>query len=436
MGTEITLDISGLALDYSKNHMGNDHGALFQEKDRQRRRSDQVNYEYFIETNADPAPMEMAFAKPLREVLPRLEVMGFTLKNAETAYQGVLQSVREEMAESADDDAEPKELMGFDEFCDFVTIHAVQSLDDTFISSIDGRDESQTQGRFSDKTLTSRIPTPWDVDHWSAYSERSYFGSLIRILHPYYLLRILAGNPENMESEVVWQYGPLVENGWASEDQFKPGARRRQTFLIATEGSSDVHILKHAFSILRPEIADFFRFIDVNERHPFSGAGNLRNFAEGLAKIDIHNQTVFLFDNDAEGVDAFQKVSGLSLPPNMRAMTLPDMDEFRDFPAKGPEGLRRTDINGRAAAIECYLDLEFNGNSSAQVIWTNLKKDLDVYQGALESKEGHTKAFLDQSTGSVASGAYNVNKISRVLDAIVAECTAIAESHCCGNLLS
>ncbi|MBF0108702.1 MAG: hypothetical protein HQL76_05965 [Magnetococcales bacterium] len=429
MGTEITLDISGLALDYSKNHMGNDHGALFQEKDRQRRRSDQINYDYFVETNQDPAPMEMAFAKPLKEVLPRLEVMGFTLKNAEIAYQEVLQSVSEEVAESADGGTEPKTLMGFEEFCDFVTTHAVQSLDDTFISSIDGRDKDLVQGRFSDNGITSRIPVLWEAfSCWPAYSERSYFGRLIHILDPYYLLRILAGNPENLESEVVWQYGPLVENGWASEGQFNPNARRGQTFLIGTEGSSDVHILKHAFSILRPEIADFFRFIDITESHPFSGAGSLRKFAEGLAKIDVHNQIVFLFDNDAEGVDAYQRISGLSLPPNMRAMTLPEMVEFRSFPAKGPEGLHRTDINGRAAAIECYLDLEFNGNSSAHVIWTNLKKDLDVYQGALESKEDYTKEFLEQSVGSVVSGAYDVNKISRVLDVIVAECTTIAEN--------
>ena len=91
-----------------------------------------------------------------------------------------------------------------------------------------------------------------------------------------------------------------------------------QTFLVATEGSSDTNILRHAFAMLRPEIGDFFRFIDVSERHPFPGTGNLLKFAEGLVKIDVHNQLVFLFDNDAEGFDAYQRLSALSLPQNMR----------------------------------------------------------------------------------------------------------------------
>jgi hypothetical protein len=83
---------------------------------------------------------------------------------------------------------------------------------------------------------------------------------------------VLAESPDNLEADLVWQYGPLgplVEAGWASESEFTPGAQRTQTFLIATEGSSDVHIIRHAFSVLRLEIADFFRFIDVSERHPF-----------------------------------------------------------------------------------------------------------------------------------------------------------------------
>jgi hypothetical protein len=37
--------------------------------------------------------------------------------------------------------------------------------------------------------------------------------------------------------------------------------------LIATEGTTDSRILKFAFNALRPAIADFFRFVDVDERH-------------------------------------------------------------------------------------------------------------------------------------------------------------------------
>ena len=196
----------------------------------------------------------------------------------------------------------------------------------------------------------------------------------MNILHPYSVLRLLAEAKGNEDAPVVWQYGPLVQNGWAMEREFVPCARRTETFLIATEGTSDIHIVKHALALLRPGIADFFRFIDVSESHPFSGTGNLVKFAEGLAKIDVQNQVVFMFDNDAEGLDAYQRLSMLTLSANMRRIMLPELEAFRAFPAQGPEGLRNSDINRRAAAIECYLDLEVGGHPPAKVLWTTIRR--------------------------------------------------------------
>ena len=49
MGTEITLEVGGLTLDWNKNHRGSDHGILFQAEDRMRVRSEKIDYEYFAE---------------------------------------------------------------------------------------------------------------------------------------------------------------------------------------------------------------------------------------------------------------------------------------------------------------------------------------------------------------------------------------------------
>lgn len=59
-------------------------------------------------------------------------------------------------------------------------------------------------------------------------------------------------------------------------------------------------------------MADFFKFTDA-AGHPFSGTGGLTKFAEGLVNIDVQNQIVFVFDNDAEG-EAYGKVGRLKLP--------------------------------------------------------------------------------------------------------------------------
>ena len=276
-----------------------------------------------------------------------------------------------------------------------------------------------------------RIPRDWN--YGSSCSERSYFASLMMFLHPYSILRVLAECPMNANAQVDWQFGPVVCSGWADESQFLAGPRRTQTFLIATEGSSDTHILEHALSLLRPGIKDFFRFIDMRDGHPFPGTGNLVRFARGLAKIDVHNQVVFLLDNDAEGMLAYKEIQSLSLPPNMRATHLPPLDELRAIPARGPEGVSPTDINGRAAAIECYLDFDAPGPPPPEIRWTNYKKELNAYQGALCHKQSFAKAFLKQNLSSLSN--YDVTKISKVLDHIVAVCTDIAVrgSHLTGN---
>lgn len=423
MGTEISLDIGGMTIDWSKNSMGVDHGPLFQEADRKAIRSDQIDYDYFAENDEDPTSMEMALVRRLEDVVPRLELLGFTLDRARDEYDGAVAADREERSSLDDEPTTPRDLMNFDEFRTFATKYPILSLDSTFVESGEQR---KARGRFSEVRMTDRIPSS-PFGRSSAYSERSHFAELVGILHPYSLLRVLAESPANLEAELVWQYGPLAHAGWASDEDFVPAARRGQTFLIATEGSSDARIIKHALSILRPEIFDFFRFIDVSEGHPFSGTGNLLKFAEGLVKIDVQNQLVFLFDNDAEGFDAYRRLQRLTLPMNMRGMMLPELDVFRAFPAHGPDGIGSADINRRAAAIECYLDLNLAAYPPAKVVWTNYKRDIDSYHGALEHKDSYTKAFFDQTPETLSSGNYDVSKLRAVLDAIVRECTTIAE---------
>ena len=68
MGTEITLDIGGVAIDWSKNAIGDHHGPLFQEQDRKRLHCKQVDYEYCKEHGEDPADDEMSFSRPLRSL--------------------------------------------------------------------------------------------------------------------------------------------------------------------------------------------------------------------------------------------------------------------------------------------------------------------------------------------------------------------------------
>jgi hypothetical protein len=342
-------------------------------------------------------------------------VLGHTLDSARTEYQDALD---EAAAYGFGEDGLPP--LSFEEFCALATRYPLTSLSNEYIEWGTPNRATVAQGRFAAYAYDfSRLP--W-IDQSDLYwSESSYLSATLCILSPSSMLQIFALNPENAETELVWQFGPIVKAGWVDREAFCAGARRGQTILVATEGASDARILRRALDVLRPDVADFFRFIDGDERHHFWGTGNLVKFAEGLCRIDIQNLMLFLLDNDAEGVDAYRKLQDLKMPSNMCSMLLPDIDELRRFPALGPEGLSNCDVNGRAAAIECYLDLKINGYPPARIIWSNYKKDVDAWQGALEHKESYTRHFMGQTDESLKAGTYDTSKLMTMLDALIAE---------------
>ena len=126
MGTEITLKVSNVSLDYAKNNMGNDYGFLFQEGDLMRRRSDGINYEYYEEhpeKEGDLAEHELAFVRPLSRVLSRLHVLGHTVDLARAEYQDALDE-----AATYGIGEEGLLPLTFDEFCNLANRYPLASL--------------------------------------------------------------------------------------------------------------------------------------------------------------------------------------------------------------------------------------------------------------------------------------------------------------------
>lgn len=425
MGTEINLTVGGISLSYSKNYMGIDYGHLFQECDRTRRTMQGINYEYYEENPdkiADLEESETVFARTLGRMAPRLELLNHSLETASAEYAAVLAEAIE-MA-SYDEDEEPPSFLTFEEFCALACRYPISVLESAYIEWETPDRQKVAQGRFAaDADEFARLPGDRFNDLY--YSEKSYLSASLCILSAESMLRVFALNPANADVEVVWEFGPLVNNGWASLDDFQAGARRVQKILVATEGASDARIIKRSLEVLRPDVADFFNFIDVDERHHFWGTGNLVKFAEGLLRIDIQNRVLFVLDNDAEGVDAYRKLAALNLPANMHSMLLPDLDAFTSFPARGPEGVSLTDINGRAAAIECYLDLDLPDYGPAQVLWSNYKKDVDAWHGALEFKESYQRHFYEQSDDALRNGPYQSTKLTKLLDTLIVQAALV-----------
>ena len=83
-------------------------------------------------------------------------------------------------------------------------------------------------------------------------------------------------------------------------------------------------------------------------------------------------------------------------------------------------------INGRAAAIECYLDLNLPGVDRAQVLWSNYKKEVDAWQGALEFKESYQRHFYEQSGAVLRNGPYQSSKLAKLLDTLIEQASLVS----------
>jgi hypothetical protein len=79
-------------------------------------------------------------------------------------------------------------------------------------------------------------------------------------------------------------------------------------------------------------------------------------------------------------------------------------------------------VNGKAAAIECYLDI----GSDGYVRWNNYNEGAKTYQGELVGKDRFKNAFLGQKT---QEDGYDYSKIKTVLEMIIANCVAISEAR-------
>lgn len=249
-------------------------------------------------------------------------------------------------------------------------------------------------------------------DYKSIEDDLSFF---LEDIHPYITLRILAENPDNSNYELQWRYIDIVEEGWVNRDEIVKELDSEKRILIVTEGSSDSFILRKAIDYLYPDIKDFFDFVDMNSNYPFTGIGNLYNFCMGLCRIKIQNNIMVIFDNDTAGVEKYKKSLLLNKPNTFVITKLPNYEEFCNFITLGPHGESIEDINGKAVAIECFLDLESIKNKP-YIRWTTYNKNEKQYQGELINKDEYVREYKQCN---LVDGSYNTNKLNYLVEYLI-----------------
>ena len=405
MNSMINLAVGRLEIDWGKNFSFSDHSQLFQACD-----LGQVPYYYVDAKNPFDegkdeynlvSEVKEGLSKPLEQVVDRAELLGYTMNYARREFEC--------LARLSGFDTNK---LRFDQLAE-----ALAAVDVNAISADYG--EPAPSEKLFRHYLFGRIGLERFAEDPNYV--QSYVDDVMENLSVYTVLHLVAQNPTARGLPVSWQIADFEDEDWVTRDEIVRAVDPENRFLIVTEGTSDAKIIGHALKLLKPHVADFFDFVDMNEGYPFTGTGNLHNFTKGLIGISVQNNIIILFDNDAEGVWSHGRTARLNVPDNMRILKLPDLPVFRIFNTVGPSGSHTSDINGRAAAIECYLDV----GPKAVVRWKNYHKELAVYHGELVKKSDATKTFLSQSD---VNGEYDFSRIAEVVDMIVSECTALRET--------
>lgn len=389
MDSILTLGLGRLEIDWGKKYYYSNHSKLFLQED-----TKSVPYYYFNpETKEAKEEVKLGLARPLRSVKRRLELHGYTLSKAKRHYEEVSQNPNL---------LDPP-VVSFEVFAEVLAAADVNkvALDPWFMDHSPGYFAARSILGDQEFTKTSK-----NLENLSRF-----YGLFFENLNPHFILRLLAENPANLDLEVQWRFADLVDDELEEESSFYEGLSGRDRYLIVTEGSTDGAILRKAMELLRADILDFFDFVDMSENYPFTGAGNLFRFSQGLTQIKVQNKVVVIFDNDAAGRDAQRKVQQLELPPNMLVLRLPDLPECRLFRTVGPSGLSKEDINGQAVSIELFLDLGIGSEPSVR--WTSYNPSIDSYQGELIDKERYITRFLKSRP---LPPDYDTSKLELLLD--------------------
>lgn len=385
MGSMISLSAGEIHIDWGKNDGFINHASLFQLRDEAL-----APYHY---VNGDGSPHieeRRCLCRPLTRVKPRLELLGYSGKRCMDLFAGWV----------ADDHSEAP--VDFDAFRE-----ALSSLPwKTPGSCIDFDEEiREAYGRVI-RGKGHHIECP-SMIAWE------------RFLDPYLVLGVLAEEPGFEDLPVRWNFAEVLDAGWATEEEVTPSAPSRK-WVVVTEGSSDTLILQRSLSALLPDVADFFDFIDMKEGNPFPGVGSIVTFCRGLQRIRYEGNMLVVLDNDTAGRGAFKDIQSLGLDTGVKVTCLPDLEELSSFTTLGPNGEGVTDINGRASAIECFLDFD-SVSRPAQVRWTSFDRRLNSYQGELIGKEEYSAAFRERFPHTTT---YATQKLRRLWSHLIQICTA------------
>jgi hypothetical protein len=333
------------------------------------------------------------YSAPAYVVRDRLELKGYTLATAKTAFTKRIR-IQAELENSLKfESAEVRDLYK-------ARATLLSSLDvDQWLATLLhikqsglGTLESRVASEESEVTLLGFMLT----NDWYGYSG-------IDLNVPLRLALEISAAEENF----IYDLTDLVSSGgFDKDDDFVLMASdltagehtSHSKIIILTEGSSDGWIISESMRLLYPHLSDYFTFMDFEGAHVEGGVSHLAKIVRSFAGAGIVNKVIAIFDNDTAGEEAMRTFRRIQLPGNLCVMKLPELEALRNYPTIGPSGTTVMDVNGLAASIELYLgaDVLSEKGELIHVQWTGYNSNLSKYQGEVLNKDRIQMRFKEK----------------------------------------
>jgi hypothetical protein len=159
--------------------------------------------------------------------------------------------------------------------------------------------------------------------------------------------------------------------------------------IVITEGKFDAQVIPRALRLVRPEIAGYFKFWDLETTKAAGGTDQVVKNMRSFAAAGVMNRVIGILDNDTAGRQAENQLASASLPGHYAVCRLPDLEYAQSYPTLGPSGASTDNVTGRACSVEFYFGqdclLGLDGKP-VPVRWKTHIHAMNDYQGELANK--------------------------------------------------
>ncbi|RKD88146.1 HEPN/Toprim-associated domain-containing protein [Mangrovibacterium diazotrophicum] len=402
MGSYCELYIKDYPIATTKNEIDPFLLSLFQTSDLnvfERKIGDRIQVLYGRENEEEEEEKAIQYFNSAKNIRDRLNVMGFTLTRTierfEESKEESLVRLRERIEDKTFNDSDRMNKILTNE----IQILENNSFDD-FIEAVKEIFEHNYGFAVKKENLPDKINPiiPYLLDYGYGldrfpydYDQRTLLRALLEATEPdaiitYDITELLEsgyyeGEPEEVYDEVIGNLTFDYELG--------------EKFLILTEGTSDINILRDSLELLYPHLTGYYSFMDFGVSNASGSASSLVASIKSFVGADIKNKVIALFDNDTAAESAISGLSKTKIPPNIKIKQYPIIDIAKNYPTIGPTGITNMDINRLACSIEMYLgqDILSQKEGLMPIQWKGYDSKLKKYQGEIIDKTKVQKDF-------------------------------------------